>query len=159
MCGRVFAAPHEQGADLEAALQQDAHLQHALPQRLLALHSRPLGAVSGRAVHPVRDGGVVLRSDGLDLSFQRSCLRILLGASCAVHSIYKTVRSHLDLQCTYWWGAVKITLTVPGGCIATERPWLLVRKPIIHSLACRGERGRGLTVSVRLQSAIICANV
>ena len=84
----MSATPHEQGADLEAALQQDAHLQHALPQRLLALHGRALCAVPGRTVHAVRDGGAVLRSDGLNLPLQRSCLRILLRTSCAGRSAY-----------------------------------------------------------------------
>ena len=52
-------------ADLEAALQQDAHLQRALPQRFLTAHSSAFGALLGCAVCPICDGGLILRPGGL----------------------------------------------------------------------------------------------
>lgn len=64
--------------NLEAALQEDAHLQHVLPQGLLVLHSSPLGVIFGRAVTSVCDYRVVLSPDGLKLPLEGSCLLIIL---------------------------------------------------------------------------------
>jgi hypothetical protein len=38
------------GAHLQAALQKDAQLEHALPQRVLVAHSQPFGALARAAV-------------------------------------------------------------------------------------------------------------
>ena len=64
--------------DLQAALQEDAHLQHALPQRLLIAHGRALGALLGCAVPPVCERRLVLSPQGFDLPLKGSCLLTIL---------------------------------------------------------------------------------
>ena len=65
-------------ADLQAALQEDAHLQHALPQRLLIPHGGPPRALLGRAVPPVCQRRLVLSPQGFDFPLKGTCLPIIL---------------------------------------------------------------------------------
>ena len=65
-------------ADLQAALQEDAHLQHALPQRLLGAHSGPPGTLLGRAVPPVCQRRLILCPQGLYLPLKGGCLLTIL---------------------------------------------------------------------------------